>query len=92
LTLRDGAKLRDYEFHPRACRFVEALYAASDGPGSTPRRRQYCVMQDVDYAVIAVRNDYRESDDVDKVCRFLETTYVSGRLVLPLKGVLIIGY
>jgi len=53
---------------------------------------QACVMQDVDYAVIAVRNDYRESDDFDKVCRFLETIYASGRLVLPLKGVLIIGY
>ena len=49
-------------------------------------------MQDVDYAVIAVRNDYRDSDDFDKVCRFLETIYASGRLVLPLKGVLIIGY
>lgn len=53
---------------------------------------QACVMQDVDYAVIAIRNDYRDSDDFDKVCRFLETIYASGRLVLPLKGVLIIGY
>lgn len=53
---------------------------------------QACVMQDVDYAVIAVRNDYRGSNDFEKVCRFLETIYSSSRLSLPLKGVLIIGY
>jgi len=53
---------------------------------------QACVMQDVDYAVIAVRNVYRNSDDFDRVCRFIETIYASNRLVLPLKGVLIIGY
>ena len=53
---------------------------------------QAFVMQDVDYAVIAVRNDYRDSDDFDKVCKFIETIYQSNRLVIPLKGILIIGY
>ena len=53
---------------------------------------QACVMQDVDYLVIAVRNDYRGSDDFDKVCRFLETIYSSAKLTLPLAGVLIVGY
>lgn len=53
---------------------------------------QACVMQDVDYAVIAVRNDYRGSDDFSKVVSFLETLYASQRLRLPLSGVLIIGY
>lgn len=53
---------------------------------------QASVMQDVDYAVIAVRNDYRGSDDFSKVVAFLETLYASQRLKLPLVGVLIIGY
>lgn len=53
---------------------------------------QACVMQDVDYAVIAVRNDYRGSDDFSKVVSFLETLYASQRLKLPLTGVLIVGY
>jgi hypothetical protein len=53
---------------------------------------QACVMQDVDYAVIAIRQDYRGSDDYSKVITFIETIYASNRLVLPLKGLLIIGY
>ncbi len=53
---------------------------------------QACVMQDVDYAVIAIRQDYRGSDDFGKVITFIETIYASNRLVLPLKGLLIIGY
>ena len=53
---------------------------------------QACVMQDVEYAVIAVRQDYRGSDDYNKVITFIETIYASNRLVLPLKGLLIIGY
>ena len=53
---------------------------------------QACVMQDVDYAVIAIRQDYRGSDDFSKVVTFIETIYASNRLILPLKGLLIIGY
>ena len=53
---------------------------------------QACVMQDVDYLVIAVRQDYRGTDDYSKVVAFLETLYASTRLQLPLKSVLIIGY
>ncbi len=53
---------------------------------------QACVMQDVDYAVIAIRQDYRGSDDFAKVVTFIETIYTSNRLILPLKGLLIIGY
>jgi hypothetical protein len=53
---------------------------------------QACVMQEVDYLVIAVRNDYRGSDDYSKVITFLETLFASQRLILPLTGVLIIGY
>lgn len=50
------------------------------------------MMFGVDYLVIAVRNDYRGGNDFEKVYTFLETMYISGRIVLPLKGILLIGY
>lgn len=53
---------------------------------------QACMMHDVLHLAIAVRNSYRGSDDFGKVENFLETLYVSGRLQLPLKGILLIGY
>ena len=53
---------------------------------------QACVMQNVDYLVIAVRQDYRGSNDFEKVCTFFETIFSSSRLTLPLNGILIIGY
>jgi len=53
---------------------------------------QACMMHDVLHLAIAVRNKYRNSDDFAKVEGFLETLYVSGRLQLPLKGILLIGY
>ncbi len=53
---------------------------------------QACMMHDVLHLAIAVRNSYRSSDDFAKIENFLETLYVSGRLQLPLKGILLIGY
>jgi hypothetical protein len=53
---------------------------------------QACMMHDVLHLAIAVRNTWRKSNDFDKVESFLETLYVSGRLQLPLKGILLIGY
>lgn len=53
---------------------------------------QACMMHDVLHLAIAVRNVYRGSDDFSKVENFLETLFVSGRLQLPLKGILLIGY
>ncbi len=53
---------------------------------------QACMMHDVLHLAIAVRNIYRNSDDFAKVESYLETLYVSGRLQLPLKGILLIGY
>jgi len=41
---------------------------------------QACVMVDVDYLCIAVRNIYKQSQDFDKVYTFLDTLYTSGRL------------
>jgi hypothetical protein len=51
-----------------------------------------CMMQDVAYAAIAVRNVYKNSRDFEKVLSFFDTLYASRRLALPLQGVLIIGY
>ena len=53
---------------------------------------QACMMHDVEYLVLAVRNKYRGNDDFAKVHSFLETLYISSRLVLPLKGIVVIGY
>lgn len=53
---------------------------------------QACMMHDVLHLAVAVRNTYRHSDDFAKVESFLETLYISGRLQLPLKGILLIGY
>jgi hypothetical protein len=51
-----------------------------------------CMMHDIDYAAIAVRRLYMKSRDFDIVNGWFETLYVSKRLSLPLKGLLLIGY
>lgn len=53
---------------------------------------QASMMYGVEYLVLAVRNDYRAHDDFKKIYTFLETLYISNRLHLPLKGILLIGY
>ena len=53
---------------------------------------QSCMMHNLNYLAIAIRNKYRCSPDFDKVTTFFDTLYASGRLNLPLKGILIIGY
>jgi hypothetical protein len=51
-----------------------------------------CMMHNVNYLTIAVRNTYRNKPDFETVITHFETLFASGRLVLPLKGILIIGY
>ena len=53
---------------------------------------QACMMHDVLYLGIAVRNTYRSSPDFERVIRFFDTMYASNRLKSPLKGILVIGY
>lgn len=61
---------------------------------------QACMMFDVEYLVIAVLNEYcfyskgkeMVSHDYAEVRTFLETLYVSNRIRLPLKGILVVGY
>ncbi len=53
---------------------------------------QACMMPNVEYLVIAVRNFYHGTNDFKSIFQFLETLYISGRLQLPLKGIVLIGY
>jgi hypothetical protein len=55
-----------------------------------------CLMHDVDFFCVAVRNIYEaaksKNPDFERVVTFFETLYASRRLQLPLKGVLVLGY
>lgn len=51
-----------------------------------------CMMHNVKYCCIAVKNIYRQSKDFEKVCNFFHALYVSNRVQIPLEGILIIGY
>lgn len=61
---------------------------------------QACMMFEVEYLVIAVLNEYKfnvsgretSTKDFQEIRTFLETLYISNRLRLPLKGILLIGY
>jgi hypothetical protein len=53
---------------------------------------QACMMQEIDVLIIAIRNNYKGNSDFETVVTFFDTLYVSGRLTLPLKKILIIGY
>ena len=53
---------------------------------------QACMMPSVEYLVLAVRNIYRGQKDFKTIFTFLETLYINGRLKLPLKGIVLIGY
>ena len=50
------------------------------------------MMFDVEYLILTVRNVYRTHYDFEIVHAFLETMYISNRIKLPLKGILLIGY
>lgn len=51
-----------------------------------------CMMQNVSYFCIAVRNHYRSSKDFEKVCKFFETLFASNRIQTTIQGILVIGY
>jgi len=53
---------------------------------------QACMMPSVEYLILAVRNEYHATDDFKAIFSFLETLYINGRLQLPLKGIVLIGY
>jgi hypothetical protein len=51
-----------------------------------------CVLEGVEFLGIAVRNRYCGKKHFNSVCRFFETLYSSDRLVVPLRGILVVGY
>lgn len=53
-----------------------------------------CVMDSVDYLILAVQNWYYSAkrDDFVTVSTWLDVAYASGRFTLPLRGILLIGY
>lgn len=53
---------------------------------------QACMMPSVEHLILAVRNDYRGNPDFSRIFQFFETLYINGRLQLPLKGIVLIGY
>ena len=53
---------------------------------------EVCMLDNVKYLIIAVRNIYGKQHDYDKIVEFLDRIYSSDKIVLPLQGVLIIGY
>lgn len=53
---------------------------------------QACMMLEINYLGIAVRNTYKGSKDFERVIAFFDTLYASRRLSLPIRGILIIGY
>lgn len=62
---------------------------------------QACMMQDVEYLTIAVKNEYMVNNkktgkvdkklDFDEVLKFFDALYSNNRLILPLHGILIIA-
>jgi len=53
---------------------------------------QASLMYGVEYLVVAVRNHYRGTKTFERIAMFVETMYISNRIQLPLRGILLIGY
>lgn len=51
-----------------------------------------CLIVDVEFVVIAVRQIYKRSKDYEAVLKVMDAFDASRRIQLPLEGVLIIGY
>ena len=51
-----------------------------------------CVMFTVEYLILAIRRIYRNRRDFEKIVTFFETLFASGKMSIPLKGILVIGY
>lgn len=95
-----------YSYNNKIDKFFDADALSSDGKivieveaGRAYRNNQFlkdifqaCMMQSVEYLIIAVRNDYKNTDDFKAIYQFIETLYISNRLQLPLKGIVLIGY
>ncbi len=50
------------------------------------------MMRDVDHLVLAVPSTFKGTHPFTKICEYLDTFYENGRISLPLKTIVIIGY
>ena len=53
---------------------------------------QASVMDEVEYLVIAVRSVYRGTRDSDEISKWLEIIFLTNRIDLDLKRILLVGY
>ena len=53
---------------------------------------QASVIKECDYLVIAVRKQYKNTKDFEKVSKFIDGFFNDANFKIPLKGVLVIGY
>jgi len=51
-----------------------------------------CMIDEAQYLIIAVRNNYRNSDDFKTVKKWFDSFYTCSNITIPFKGLLIIGY
>jgi len=51
-----------------------------------------CVMHNVEFLAVAVRKTYLGTKDYEKILDFMDTLYASGKLGIPLRGIMILGY
>ena len=49
-------------------------------------------MVDIDYLILAVRQIYKKNQDYKKITEWLDTLFITNRIKLSLKGILLIGY
>ena len=49
-------------------------------------------MVDVNFLVLAVRTIYKGHEDYKKITDWLDTLFITNRIKLDLKGILVIGY
>ena len=53
---------------------------------------QASMMVSTDYLVLAVRKIYKKNKDFEKVLSFIDAIYLTGKIRLDLKGILLVGY
>ncbi len=53
---------------------------------------QASMMVETEYLILAVRILYREHSDYETVRKFIETVYLTDKVKLDLKGILLVGY
>ena len=53
---------------------------------------QASMMMKTDYLILAVRNLYNKHHDYEKINNFIEAIYLTNKIKLDLKGIILVGY